>query len=300
MMAEGGNRGTTKDSLACCLCARLFPGPSLMAHMDACRRQREDEYRQLPPPYDASDVLRPKTLLARNLLPRLPSRGADRATLEHFNKRALELFEAQCLACDGCGRRFPPDDCPGFRAHLDKCQGWRDQRFADEPPPPSRRQGRSSPPRREGPVSIEAHQPQPRDLLPWEEQEREPPRRRRSPPSPRRGGGGDSYALGGRGANARAELSNAEQKLELERKNCADLERRVGRLEDELARCEQARLDASQRAASLVEQLHSAEEKQRLDAQWADQRVVNAEHAAKTAAQVQEAAALQAQNAKPK
>lgn len=60
--------------LVCCLCAGEWPRNELGNHMEQCRRERVRQFRQLPPPYEASEILRPRTLLARNLLPPIPVR----------------------------------------------------------------------------------------------------------------------------------------------------------------------------------------------------------------------------------
>lgn len=63
--------------LVCCLCGGHWSCDELLAHMTDCRRRRVALYRSLPPPFDESEVLNPRTLLARNLLPAVPVGSAS-------------------------------------------------------------------------------------------------------------------------------------------------------------------------------------------------------------------------------
>ena len=117
------SRGFTKSNLVCCLCSLQFPATELTDHMEDCRRRRSKQYSLLPNPYDESEVLRPQTLIARNLLPRIPGWKADKAEVANFNKQALSIFQAQALGCEECGRTFPPNAFDAFRAHIQACDG---------------------------------------------------------------------------------------------------------------------------------------------------------------------------------
>ena len=129
-----GDRGYTKSNLACCLCSLEFPAVELNQHMEDCRRRRIKQYRKLPNPYDESEVLRPQTLIARNLLPRIPGLKSSKAEIANFNKQALTVFRAQALGCEECGQTFPPNAFDAFLAHITTCDGGgtSDPNFANQ------------------------------------------------------------------------------------------------------------------------------------------------------------------------
>jgi hypothetical protein len=133
ILEEGGDRGHTREGLACCLCSRFYNAGDILDHMEECRRSRVEQYKRLPPPYEFSEVLRPKTLLARNLLPRIPGKGASLATVNHFNKASLDIYDAQSLSCECCGAKFQPDKVEEFIQHVMTCDGGNQEPTLEQP-----------------------------------------------------------------------------------------------------------------------------------------------------------------------
>ena len=70
---------------------RAWPQTVLMSHMDECRRARLAQYRALPAPYDASDVLRPKVPYLFTAQPKLPLRGSMDQSLDYAKSTMTNL-----------------------------------------------------------------------------------------------------------------------------------------------------------------------------------------------------------------
>ena len=64
--------------LVCCLCGSDFTRDVIGSHMEDCRKRRVRKIRLLPSPYCDKEVPRPKTLMARNLLPSVPHQVGER------------------------------------------------------------------------------------------------------------------------------------------------------------------------------------------------------------------------------